>query len=207
MDRLIRVLLVDDHALMLDGLRSLLADSEHIDVVATAPTGADALESYETLRPDVAIVDIRMRPMDGVQLTAAIRAIDPSAKVVLLSTYETEEDVFRGFQAGAWSYLVKDVALTRLVDVVRSVHAGRRDIDPSIAVKLASHAGLEALTVRQAEVLSLISAGQSNLEIANALFISEGTVKAHVKAILRKLNARDRTQALTVAMRRGLLRA
>lgn len=202
----IRVMLVDDHAIMREGLSAVLT-SHGIDVVGEAGDGATALQLYDTLAPDVCVVDLRMTPMDGVELTTQIRARAPEAHVILLTTYDTDEEVFRGLRAGASSYLLKDVGSAELVSTIRAVHEGRKVIAPAIAAKLAEHVASDVLTPRQTEVLQCLSEGKSNLEVAHALNISEGTVKAHVKAILAKLNARDRTQALMIAFRRGLLRA
>ena len=201
----IRVLLVDDHQIMLEGLAVLLEASGDIEVVGMACNGATALTLFDELRPDVSIVDLRMRPMNGVEVTEAIRRRVPDARVILLTTYDTDEEIFQGFRAGIATYLLKDIDSGRLLAAIRSVHGGERIIQPGIAVKLAEHVASDALTPRQEEVLRLLAEGKSNLEIADSIFISEGTVKAHVRAILRKLGARDRTQAIMVAMRRGLV--
>jgi two-component system NarL family response regulator len=161
---------------------------------------------FQELAPDVAIVDLRMRPMDGVQLTTAMREQNPNARVILLTTYDTDDEIFRGLRAGAASYLLKDVDSIELADTIRAVHSGKKAIPPGIAAKLADHVASETLTPRQEEVLRGVAEGKSNLEIAKSLYVSEGTVKAHVKAILQKLGARDRTQAITIAIKRGLVR-
>lgn len=205
MQNRIRVMLVDDHQIMLEGLAILLETSGDIEVVAQAGDGATALELFDQLRPDVSIVDLRMRPMNGVELTEAIRRRVPDARVILLTTYDTDEEIYQGFRAGVATYLLKDIDSSQLLSAIRAVHAGKRIIQPAIAVKLAEHVATDALTARQEEVLRLLAEGKSNLEIADAIFISEGTVKAHVRAILRKLGARDRTQAIMVAMKRGLV--
>jgi two-component system NarL family response regulator len=145
--------------------------------------------------------------MDGAELTAKMRELDPAARVVMLTTYDTDEEVYRGLRSGAASYLLKDVHFDKLVDTICEVFAGRKSISPEIAAKLAEHVAQDALTARQLEVLKCLSKGMSNHEIGSTLFISEGTVKAHVKAILRKLDARDRTQAISIAMKRGLVRS
>ena len=207
MDTRIRVMLVDDHRIMLEGLALLLASAGDMDVVAQATDGATALALFETVQPDVSIVDLRMRPMNGVELTEAMRRMVPDAKVILLTTYDTDAEIFRGFRAGIATYLLKDIDSAHLLASIRSVAAGERIIQPEIAVKLAEHVAAESLTPRQDEVLRLVAEGKSNLEIAETIFISEGTVKAHVRAILRKLGARDRTQAMMVAMKRGLVRS
>jgi two-component system, NarL family, response regulator len=205
-DSAIRVMLVDDHAIMREGLAAVLT-TYGIEVVAEAGDGATALELFDALKPDVCVVDLRMTPMDGAELTMQIRQRDHEARVILLTTYDTDEEVFRGLRAGAASYLLKSVCSAELVSTIRAVRDGRKVIAPEIANKLAEHVASDALTPRQSEVLRCLSEGKSNLEVAHALHISEGTVKAHVKAILAKLDARDRTQALMTAIRRGLLRS
>jgi len=207
MDTRIKVMLVDDHRIVLEGLALLLAGAEDIEVVAQASDGATALGLFETEKPDVSIVDLRMRPMNGVELTEAMRRMVPDAKVILLTTYDTDVEIFRGFRAGIATYLLKDIDSAHLLASIRSVAAGERIIQPDIAVKLAEHIAADALTPRQEEVLRHVADGKSNLEIAETIFISEGTVKAHVRAILRKLGARDRTQAMVVAIKRGLVRS
>ena len=205
MQNRIRVMLVDDHQIMIEGLAALLDASGDIEVVGQACDGATALALFDDVRPDVSIVDLRMRPMNGVELTEEMRRRVPDARVILLTTYDTDEEIFQGFRAGIATYLLKDIDSSRLLDAIRGVHIGKRMIQPEIAVKLAEHVASDALTPRQEEVLHLLAEGKSNLEIAESIFISEGTVKAHVRAILRKLGARDRTQAIMVAMKRGLV--
>ncbi|MBL0938104.1 MAG: response regulator transcription factor [Gemmatimonadaceae bacterium] len=203
----IRILLVDDHAILREGLAALLSGVEGLEVVGQAGDGATAIALYRDLLPDVVICDLRMHPMDGTEVTATIRAEFPTARIILLTTYDTDEEVFRGLRAGAASYLLKDVAPAQLIETVQAVFAGRKAIDPAIAAKLAEHVSNDVLTARQLEVLRSLSEGRSNIEIANTLYISEGTVKAHIKAILQKLGARDRTQAVTIGIKRGLIRA
>jgi two-component system NarL family response regulator len=202
----IRILLVDDHTILREGLAAVLNSVDGFQVVGQAGDGQAALDAFRQLEPDVAIVDLRMKPMDGVQLTQAMREENANTRVILLTTYDTDEEIFRGLRAGASSYLLKDVDSSRLADTIRAVHAGRKEIPPEIAAKLADHVASETLTPRQEEVLRGVAEGKSNLEIAKALYVSEGTVKAHVKAILQKLGARDRTQAITIAIKRGLVR-
>jgi two-component system, NarL family, response regulator len=203
----VRVMLVDDQQIILDGLSALMSARPEVTVVGTAHDGESALRMFDETAPDVCLVDLRMRPMDGVEFTSRLRARVHDAKVILLTTYDTDEEIFRGFRAGIATYLLKDIDIARLVEVICAVHAGRRIIDPLIAVRLAEHATSDALTDRQAEVLQLVAAGKSNQEIAEQIFISEGTVKAHMRSILRKLGARDRAQAIGVALKRGLIRA
>lgn len=205
-DEPIRILLVDDHTIMREGVASVLTSHGGFEVVGQAGDGATALRLFNEVNPDVSIVDLRMTPMDGVDVTKAMRAINPQAKIIVLTTYDTDEEVFRGLRAGAASYLLKDVDSAQLMTAIRTVHAGRKSISPEIAAKLADHIASDQLTARQQEVLNCLAEGKSNLEIAHTLYISEGTVKAHVKAILQKLEARDRTQAITIAIKRGMVR-
>lgn len=202
----IRVMLVDDHVIMLEGLVSLLTASGSIDVVASATDGQRAIELFDESKPDVSIVDLRMRPMDGVELTQKLRRLNPKARVIMLTTYDTDEDIFRGFQAGIATYIRKDTDAANLINAVHAVHAGQRIIDPQIAAKLAEHVAGDSLTARQDEVLQLVAEGKSNQEIGEQIHITEGTVKAHIREILRKLGARDRTQAVSFALRRGIVR-
>lgn len=203
----IRILLVDDHAILREGLAALLSSMEGLEVVGQTGDGASAITLYRDLQPDVVICDLRMHPMDGTEVTTTIRSEFPNARIILLTTYDTDEEVFRGLRAGASSYLLKDVEPAQLVETVQAVYAGRKAIDPAIAAKLAEHVASDVLTPRQLEVLRSLSEGRSNMEIASTLYISEGTVKAHIKAILQKLGARDRTQAVTIGIKRGLIRA
>jgi len=184
-----------------------LGRDARVTVVGQAGGGEEALRLFTELSPDVCVVDFRMTPMDGAELTSRMRELDPAARVVMLSTYDTDEDVYRGLRSGAASYLLKDVHFDTLVETICEVFAGRRSISPEIAAKLAERVAQEKLTARQLEVLKCLSRGMSNSEIGSALYISEGTVKAHVKALLRKLDARDRTQAISIAMKRGLVRS
>ncbi len=203
----VRVLLVDDHSLLREGLAALLDRDERIDVVAQAAGGEEALQLFAEHAPDVSLVDLRMTPMDGIELTKRMRELDPTVRVILLTTYDTDEEIFRGLRAGAASYLLKDVQFDVLVHTIGEVFAGRYCISPAIAAKLAQHVTQDELTARQLDVLRCVAKGMSNVEIGHTLYISEGTVKAHVKAILRKLEVRDRTQAVSVAMKRGLVRS
>jgi two-component system NarL family response regulator len=199
-------LIVDDHELVRDGLAEMLGRLDDFEIVGTAPGGPDALELYREQRPDVVIVDLRMTPMDGIQTITALRQIAPAARAILLTTSEADEDIYQGLKAGAASYLPKSVPLADLLDTIRAVHAGERRIPEAIAAKLAAHVAAPELTARQLDTLRLVVKGLSNREIAGELNVTEGTVKAHVKAILSKVGARDRTQAASIAIRRGLVR-
>ena len=201
----LRVLIVDDHELVREGLAEVLGRFPDVDVVARASSGPEGLSAYREHQPDVALVDLRMGAMDGVETITALRAEFPEARVILLTAWETDEDIYRGLKAGAASYLLKDVGANELVETIRAVCRGEKRIPAPVAARLAGHMATERLTPRQLDTLRLIVAGKSNLEIAHGLHITEGTVKAHVKAILAKLGARDRTQAATIALRRGLV--
>lgn len=202
----IRVMIVDDHELIRNGLAELLGREPNVTVVGCAASGEEALAMYNEQTPDVTLVDMRMTPMDGVEVIARVREIDSSARLIMLTNYDTDEDVYRGLRAGASSYLRKDVGLDELVSTVRAVHGGEKRIPPAIAAKLAEHMATPELTPRQLDTLKLIVEGLSNQAIATKLHVTEGTVKAHVKAILAKFGARDRAHAASIALRRGIVR-
>lgn len=203
----IRVLILDDHELVREGLAELLGRDPSMEVVGKAETGEEALRMFREQRPDVTLVDLRMSPTDGVTVIGWLREENPEARIIMLTSYDTDEDIYRGLKAGASSYLLKQVGLGELVQTIRAVHAGERRIPPAIAAKLAEHMANPQLTPRQVDTLRLIVDGLSNQEIASRLNITEGTVKAHVKAILAKFGARDRAQAASVALKRGIVRA
>jgi two-component system, NarL family, response regulator len=201
---LIRVLIADDHPVVREGLAAMINRRPDMVVVAEVVDGKTAVQAYAQHQPDVVLMDLRMPEMGGVVAIAAIRADDPEAKIILLTTFDGDEDIFRGLQAGAKAYLLKDTPREALLDAIRAVHAGQKRIPPEIAARLAERMLQPELTAREMEVLGLIVAGQSNREIGQALAITEGTVKAHVNNILSKLSVSDRTQAVTEALRRGL---
>ena len=202
----LRVLIADDHLVVREGLAALINRSPDMAVVAEASTGREAVEQFLLHCPDVALLDLRMPEMDGVEVIAAIREQVPTARLVVLTTYADEEDIHRSLRAGARGYLLKDAPRDELLDCVRAVHDGQTVIPPAIALKLASRLMATELTPRELDVLRLLATGQSNKQIAAALFIAEGTVKTHVNALLRKLEAADRTGVVTLALKRGLLR-
>lgn len=202
----LRVLIADDHLVVREGLAALINRSPDMAVVAEASTGREAVEQFLLHCPDVALLDLRMPEMDGVEVIAAIREQVPTARLVVLTTYADEEDIHRSLRAGARGYLLKDAPRDELLDCVRAVHDGQTVIPPAIALKLASRLRATELTPRELDVLRLLATGQSNKQIAAALFIAEGTVKTHVNALLRKLEAADRTGVVTLALKRGLLR-
>ena len=202
----IRVLIADDHPIVREGLAFLIERQPDMTVVAEASNGREAVERFREVRPDITLMDLRMPGMDGVEAIHRIHEESAAARIIVLTTYDGDEDIYRGLQAGAKGYLLKDAARDDLLAVVRAVHRGKTWIPPEVAAKLAERVGNRELTSREREVLQQIALGKSNQEIAGALFIAEGTVKAHVNNLLAKLGASDRTQALTIALKRGIVR-
>ncbi len=201
----IRVLITDDHPVVREGLASIIDRREDMMTVAQAGNGVEAVDLFRQHRPDIVLMDLRMPQMDGVTAISQIRQEAPDARIIVLTTYDGEEDIYRGLQAGAKGYLLKDAPREELLETIRAVHNGQTHIPSPVAVKLASRISQSPLTPREVEVLRLMVGGNSNQEIANALFIAEGTVKAHVNSILDKMKVNDRTQAVTAAIRRGLV--
>lgn len=201
----IRILSVDDHPLLREGVASLLAGQPDLELVAEASNGREAVEQFRAHRPDITLMDLQMPEMNGVEAMIAIRQEFPSARIIVLTTYEGDAQVLRALEAGAQAYLLKSVLRKELPDVIRLVHAGRKRIAPEVAAALAEHAADDALTQREIEVLRLIAGGNANKMIAAQLFITEETVKGHVKNILAKLAANDRTHAVTIALKRGII--
>jgi DNA-binding NarL/FixJ family response regulator len=202
--RRIRVLCVDDHELIREGMKSILCSQPDIEMLASAATGEHAIELYRELRPDVTLMDLRLPVMSGVTATKTILAEDPDARIIVLTTYDSGEDISRALEAGAATYLLKEALSDDLVRMVRDVHAGRRPMPltpAGTAVRAKS-----ALTPREADVLKLVARGLRNKEIANLLGVSEETVKTHIKGLLAKLGARDRTGAIALAVNQGLLK-
>ena len=202
----IRVLAVDDHPLIRAGVVAFLATEPDLQVVAEAANGEEALEQYRELRPDIVLMDLSMPVMDGLSATRAILDEFPDASVIVLTTYDGDEDIHRALDAGARGYLLKDMVAADVLNVIRTVHGGRRGIPHAVAAKLAEHTPRIPLTPREAEVLSLVAKGLSNAEVAARIGRTEGTVKVHLKNILQKLDASDRTEAVTTALRRGFIR-
>jgi two-component system NarL family response regulator len=201
----ISLLIADDHPLILAGMASLIGAMAEFRLVAQATTGREAFECYQQFRPDVVLMDLNMPEMNGVHAIEAIRAFDPGANIVILTTYQGEEDVYRGLRAGAKAYLLKDAGLEQLADCIKAVAAGRKFLPPELAAKLADRLDVNRLSKRELEILAHLSAGQSNKMIARSAGIEVGTVKFHVNNILTKLNVSSRTEAATVAAQRGLL--
>jgi two-component system NarL family response regulator len=201
----IRILIADDHPVVRDGLAGVIEEQTDMAVVGQAGTGPEALTLYGEHRPDVTLMDLRMPGMNGVETIAAIRRQSPGARAIILTTYDTDEDIFRGLQAGAKAYLLKDVGRQVLLETIRAVHAGRAPVSAEVGAKMAGRVGHEQLSEREMDVLRLMVKGMSNQEAAVALSIAESTVKFHVNHILSKLGAGDRTQAVIIALKRGMV--
>ena len=201
----IRIVVVDDQAVVRQGFVSLINTVADMEVIAEGTDGRQAVELYRKLRPDVLLTDLRMPTMSGVEAIAAIRREFPSARVIVLTTFDGDEDIYRSLQAGAQGYLLKDMFFEELEEAIRTVHAGRRRIPGVVAERLAGRMTGSDLTARELEVLERIVRGMSNKEIAAALGISEATVKSHINNVLSKLDAADRTQAATKALQRGII--
>jgi DNA-binding NarL/FixJ family response regulator len=201
----IRLLTVDDHQLLREGIAAVLEAQEDMTLVAQASNGREAIEIFRRLRPDVTLMDLRMPDMSGIEAITAIRAEYPDARIIVLTTYAGDAQAAAALKAGAAGYLLKNLVRKDLLDTIRSVHAGKRRIPPEIASEIAEHVADDALTDRELEVLRRVAAGKSNKLIAAELAISEGTVKTHMKSILPKLDASDRTHAVMIALKRGIL--
>ena len=201
----IRILTVDDHALLRKGIAALIDAEPDMELVAEAADGRDAIAQYKKHRPDVTLMDLQMPGMSGVECVIAIRSDFPQARIIVLTTYPGDVQVLRALKAGARSYLLKGRVDRELPDVIRAVHAGQKRIPPEIAAELAEHSAEDDLSAREITVLRLIAAGNANKEIGNKLFIAEETVKSHVTNILAKLQANDRTHAVTIALKRGII--
>jgi DNA-binding NarL/FixJ family response regulator len=196
---------VDDHPLLREGIAAVIEGQPDMTLVAEATNGHEAIESFREHRPDVALMDLRMPDMNGIEAIRAIRTEFPTARIVVLTTYTGDVQALGALRAGASGYLLKSMLRKDLLDTIRTVHAGKRRIPPQIASEIAEHAADDALTEREIDVLRRVGSGNSNKQIAVQLAISEGTVKAHMKSILPKLGARDRTHAVMIAVKRGIL--
>jgi DNA-binding NarL/FixJ family response regulator len=200
------VLVVDDHALVRTGVANIISQEPDLQVVAEAANGLEAVEAFSRLRPDVTLLDLRMPVMEGVEAVRQIRAIDPGARVIVLTTYDTDEDIARALKAGAKAYILKDIAAAALVACIHDVLAGKTYLAPAAAAKLAERVTQVQLTPRELAALRSLADGRSNKEIAAALDISERTVKTHLAHLFEKLGVTSRTEAIKVASRRGLVR-
>lgn len=201
----IRILAVDDHPLLREGVASLLAGQPDLKLVAEASNGREAVDQFRAHRPDVTLMDLQMPDMNGVEAMIAIREEFPSARIVVLTTYVGDAQVLRALEAGAQAYLLKSSLRKDLPDTIRLVHAGHKRIAPEVATTVAEHASDDELSLREIEVLRLVAGGNANKIIAAQLSITEETVKGHVKSILSKLAANDRTHAVTIGLRRGII--
>jgi DNA-binding NarL/FixJ family response regulator len=201
----IRILSVDDHQLLREGIAAVLESQEDMTLVAQASNGREAVESFRRLRPDVTLMDLRMPDMSGIEAIRAIRAEFPDARIIVLTTYAGDAQAAAALKAGAVGYLLKNLVRKELLETIRIVHSGKRRVPPEIATEIAEHVADDALTEREIDVLRRVAAGKSNKLIAAELDISEGTVKTHMKSILPKLDASDRTHAVMIALKRGIL--
>lgn len=201
----IRVLSVDDHPLLSQGIASIINSQPDMLLVSQASSGNAAIQQYREHRPDVTLMDVRMPDLSGIDAMIAIRAEFAEARIVMLTTFEGDVEIQRALQAGARGYLLKTMPPDEIVAVIRQVHGGKKRVPPEVAAQLAEHMADEELTGREVEVLRKIAGGNRNRDIADLLFISEETVKVHVKHIMDKLGARDRTEAITIALRRGFI--
>jgi DNA-binding NarL/FixJ family response regulator len=202
---LIRILAVDDHPMLREGIASLVGSQSDMELVAEASTGREALEQFRKHRPDLTLMDLQMPDMDGVEAMVAICGEFPDARIIVLTTYKGDVKILRALKAGARAFLLKGLLQKELLETIRAVHAGQRRIPPEVAAELADHAIDDALTTREIDVLHLIAGGNSNKLIADQLSITEETVKGYVKNILSKLGASDRTHAVTIALKRGII--
>lgn len=201
----IRILCVDDHHLLREGIAAVVEGQSDLKLVGEATNGREAIESFRRYRPDVTLMDLRMPDMNGIEAIGAIRAEFPTARIIVLTTYAGDALAVEALKAGASGYLLKNLLRKELLETIRAVHAGKRRIPPEIAAEIAEHAADDALTAREIEVLRRVAAGKSNKVIAAELDISENTVKAHMQSILPKLDASDRTHAVIIALKRGIL--
>jgi DNA-binding NarL/FixJ family response regulator len=201
----IRIMIVDDHPLLREGIISLVGKQADMRVVGEASDGKEALQLFKQCAPDVTLMDLRLPEIDGIDVMTAILAEFPGAKFIVLTTFSGDSQVMRALKAGARGYLLKDLLRKELLEAIRTVHAGRKRIPDEIAAQIAEHASDTALTRREIEVLQLIASGNPNKLVADNLSVTEDTVKMHVKSILSKLGANDRTHAVTIALKRGII--
>src|SRR6266436_1684164 len=201
----IRVLCVDDHPLLREGIGTVINNQRDMQLVGEASNAHEAMEQFRKHRPDVTLMDLRLSGMSGIDIMIAIRTEFPEARIIILTTFEGDVEIQRALEAGARAYMLKSMPPKDMVETIRQVHAGKKRIPPEVAAHLAEHLGDEALTEREVQVLQLATEGNRNRDIAERLFISEETVKAHIKHIMEKLGANDRTQAVTIAVQRGII--
>lgn len=201
----IRILVVDDHAMLREGVAAMVAMEGDMELAGEASDGVTAIAAFERLRPDIVMLDLQMPRMGGLEVLVALRALDPAARVIVLTTYDGDVQALRALKAGASGYLLKTSLRKELIDAVRAVHAGRRYILAEVAHDIALHATEDSLTQREIDILEQVAKGQSNKTVARAFGLSEDTIKAHLRSVFSKLHVRDRTEAVTVALKRGIL--
>lgn len=201
----IRVLSVDDHPLLRDGIAAIINDQPDMLLVADASSGSEALQKFREHQPDITLMDLRLPDISGIDAMIAIRSEFAGARIIMLTTFEGDVEIQRALEAGARGYMLKSMPPRELLEVIRQVHAGKKRVPTEVAAHLAEHLSDEALTAREIDVLRQVAAGNRNRDIAERLHISEETVKVHVKHIMEKLGANDRTQAVAIAVRRGII--
>jgi DNA-binding NarL/FixJ family response regulator len=201
----IRVFCVDDHPLMREGIAAVIRNEPDMQLVAEASTGHEAIEGYRHHRPDITLMDLRLPDISGIDALVAIRTESANARVIMLTTFEGDIDIQRALEAGARGYMLKSMPRKQLVEMIRRVHTGKKHVPPEVADRLVQHLGEEVLSDREVEVLKKVAGGNRNSDIAALLFISEETVKGHIKHIMEKLGAVDRTEAVAIGIRRGII--
>jgi DNA-binding NarL/FixJ family response regulator len=201
----IRVLTADDHPLVREGIAAIINNQPDMVLVSQAGNGREAIQMHRQHRPDITLMDLRLPDMSGIESMIAIRADSPEARIIILSTFDGDVEIQRALEAGANGYLLKNMPQKQLMEAIRQVHMGKRRIPPELAAQLVEHMGDEGLSEREIAVLRLVSAGNRNRDIGERLFITEETVKVHLRHIMEKLGAKDRTQAVAIAVRRGII--